>query len=74
MNPTDRPVRDALPEEARVDCGSMPALRYQVQLQPDMIGKSMRRPNLDCRQVFTVQQQAREIEPPKSEPVPVPAP
>ena len=46
----------------------------KFNLQPDMIGKSMRCPNLDCRQVFTVQQQAREIEPPKSEPVPVPAP
>src|SRR6185295_9430850 len=39
-----------------------------------MIGKSMRCPNLDCRQVFTVKPQAREIEPPKSDPVPVPPP
>jgi len=39
-----------------------------------MVGKSMRCPNLDCRQVFTVKPQAREVEPPKSDPVPVPSP
>jgi len=51
-----------------------PHCETKFNLQPDMIGKSMRCPNLDCRQVFTVQPQGREIEPPKSDPVPVPPP
>lgn len=51
---------------------SCPHCETKFNLQPDMVGKSMRCPNLDCRQVFTVKPQGREIEPPKSEPVPVP--
>src|SRR5262245_64397974 len=38
-----------------------------------MVGKSMRCPNLDCRQVFTVKPQPKEIEPPPPDPVPEPA-
>ena len=51
-----------------------PHCETKFNLQPDMVGKSMRCPNLECRQVFTVRPQAREIEPPKSDPVPVPQP
>ena len=53
---------------------SCPHCETKFNLQPDMVGKSMRCPNLDCRQVFTVKPQGREIEPPKSDPVPVPQP
>ena len=53
---------------------SCPHCETKFNLQPDMVGKSMRCPNLECRQVFTVKQQAREIEPPKSDPTPVPKP
>ena len=53
---------------------SCPHCETKFNLQPDMVGKSMRCPNLDCRQVFTVKPQAREIEPPKSDPTPVPQP
>jgi hypothetical protein len=49
-----------------------PHCETKFNLQPDMIGKSMRCPNLDCRQVFTVRPQGREVEPPKSEPLPPP--
>jgi hypothetical protein len=51
-----------------------PHCETKFNLQPDMVGKSMRCPNLDCRQVFTVKAQPREIEPPKPEPTPIPAP
>lgn len=52
-----------------------PHCETKFNLQPDMVGKSMRCPNLDCRQVFTVKPQAKEIEPPKPEPIPaVPRP
>ena len=51
---------------------SCPHCETKFNLQPDMVGKSMRCPNLECRQVFTVKTQGREIEPPKSDPVPAP--
>ncbi len=50
-----------------------PHCETKFNLQPDMIGKSMRCPNLDCRKVFTVVSQGRPVEPPRSEPVTPPS-
>ena len=51
-----------------------PHCETKFNLQPDMVGKSMRCPNLDCRQVFTVKPQPKEIEPPLPTPEPIPSP
>jgi outer membrane protein assembly factor BamB len=41
-----------------------PHCETKFTLQPEMAGKSMRCPNLDCRQVFTVKDPGRPTEPP----------
>jgi hypothetical protein len=47
----------------------------KFNLQPELVGKSMRCPNLECRQVFVVKDQPRPIEPPAPlPPEPVPEP
>jgi hypothetical protein len=44
-------------------------------LQPDLAGKSMRCPNLECRQIFTVREQLpRAIDPPPPPPETIPLP
>ncbi|HEV3439589.1 MAG TPA: hypothetical protein VG122_19650, partial [Gemmata sp.] len=52
-----------------------PHCETKFNLQPELTGKTMRCPNLDCRQVFTVREQPRPTEPPPplpSETLPVP--
>ncbi len=52
-----------------------PHCETKFNLQPDMVGKSMRCPNLDCRQVFIVKSTGTPVEPPPPlppEPLPLP--
>lgn len=50
-----------------------PHCETKFNLNRDMIGKSMRCPNLECRLVFVVAEQPQPVEPPRPEPTPVPA-
>ena len=54
-----------------------PHCETKFNLQAEMIGKSMRCPNLDCRQTFTVKNPGKPVEPPPElppEPVAKPKP
>ena len=47
-----------------------PFCETKFNLQPEMFGKTMRCPNLECRQVFPVKEQALPVEPPPLPPEP----
>jgi outer membrane protein assembly factor BamB len=47
-----------------------PHCETKFNLQPEMIGRSMRCPNLDCRQTFIVKDTGRAVEPLPPEPAP----
>lgn len=49
-----------------------PHCETKFNLNRDMIGKSMRCPNLDCRLGFIVAEQPSPVEPPRSDATPVP--
>lgn len=46
-----------------------PHCETKFNLQPELTGKTMRCPNLDCRQVFTVREQPRPVDPPPALPL-----
>src|SRR5262245_17152376 len=73
MNRTPRPATHApIPRRPVPIVVQCPHGERKLNLNRDMIGKSVRCPNLDCRLGFIVAEQPEPIEPPKSEPVPVP--
>ena len=51
-----------------------PHCETKFNLQPDLNGKSMRCPNLQCRKVFTARAMPRPVDPPPVPPEPLPLP
>ncbi len=45
-----------------------PHCKTKFNLQPELVGKVMRCPNLECRKEFTVREQPRPVEPPPTPP------
>lgn len=51
-----------------------PHCEVEFQLQPDLVGKTIRCPNFDCREPFTVAVKSPAAPPPLPTPAPAPAP
>ncbi|HSQ57568.1 MAG TPA: PQQ-binding-like beta-propeller repeat protein, partial [Gemmata sp.] len=64
------PVRVAIPRNAVTIVAQCPHCETRFNLQDDLVGKSMRCPNLECRQTFVVKSTGKPVEPP--EPLPLP--